>query len=214
MPCCAASSRTVSTRIEPVKCRCRWALGRSVTDRCGAAAGAVTRRRGPCPADRLLDDVDGGLLGGGTGAVDADVGADELLVDVVARALVRRHEPARPRVADLGVPEPVVLCRDAVGVVAADTLPLAGPGHVVGGAVGGVGVGELLLDALVDRLVAPLLLGGHAVHARPAVGVGRGEAGVEDVVELVVDEGVDGLQLVLVVDAVVAQVVADVLRLF
>ena len=47
MPCCAARSRTVATRIEPVKCRWRWALGRSVTDRWRSAAASLTRRRSP-----------------------------------------------------------------------------------------------------------------------------------------------------------------------
>ncbi len=58
----------------------------------------------------VLDDVDGGLLGARTGAVDADVLADHLGVDVRAEALVLVDQPSGALGADL----------------AADVLPVSG----------------------------------------------------------------------------------------
>src|SRR6478609_434605 len=163
MPCVAARSRTVSTRIDPVKCRCRWAFGRSRTVRVMRVSVS------PAPRSRPSSGVD-----------------------------------------HLVVAEPVVLGVDRVGVVAADAV-LVEAALVVGGAVGRGRVRHLLADALVDRLVEGLLVGGRAVGVDPLRAVVGGVAPVQHVVEVAVLEGVLGLELVLVVDAVGRQVVGDVL---
>ena len=84
------------------------------------------------------------LLRGGCGAVDADVVAHEVLLGVLAQALVGVDEPSGALVPDLAVVE--VLGRD-LGV--------------------GVGLGLLLDHALVERLTGGLLVG------RVAVALGR-----------------------------------------
>src|SRR4051812_22817196 len=97
MPCERARSRTVPMRMEPVKCRCRWALGRSCTSRVmrasvsPAAPGSGPPRERPAAVQPpvldgvrlvgdLVDDVHGGLLGRRCCPVDADVGGPDLLL--------------------------------------------------------------------------------------------------------------------------------------
>src|SRR6478609_5076110 len=99
MPCVAARSRTVSTRIDPVKCRCRWALGRSRTERVMRVSVSPAQRSRP------------------SSGVDTHVAGPDLLLVVLVGALVVRDEAAGAGVAHLAVAEPVVLGVDRVGVV-------------------------------------------------------------------------------------------------
>src|SRR5690606_19868232 len=146
-----------------------------------------------------------GLLGRALGVADALPG-HRVGLRVLAQALVRRDEPTDA--AALGA-EVVVPGRDRVGVFAAGLLPrvVVEATLVAGCAVGRVGVLDLLLDPLLDRLLAGLLVRGDAEGQAPVQAVGGGVAPVERV-DVVALEGVGGLQLVLVVQAVaVAQVV-------
>src|SRR5215203_567675 len=67
----------------------------------------VTQLRPGC-GSLVVDDVHGGLLGAGAGAVDAPVRGPQLGVLVVGRALVLRDQAATTRVAHLTVVEVVV----------------------------------------------------------------------------------------------------------
>ena len=119
MPCCAARSRTVSTRIEPVKCRWRWALGRSVTDR-WRRSGRVAHSVSESSSYGSVDDVHRGLLGRGAGAVDADVArrpGPSRRRSRCPRRAPRAGRPARRRPRRRRASRPRRRC---VGVVAAD----------------------------------------------------------------------------------------------
>ena len=126
----------------------------------------------------------GRLLGGGGGAVDPDVVADQARLGVLPRALVRVDEPAGALGADLAVVQ-VLVVLEALGL--------------------GVRVGLLLLlgDALLERLAGGLLVRrvAEALAGRPVLA--RRVAAVELVLDVLlrVLEGVLGGQLVLVVDA-------------
>ena len=81
----------------------------------------------------VLDDVDGGFLGRGGRAVDADVAGNQVLLGVGVGALVRAHQAAGPLVADLLV----------VAEVVAELLLVdprsPGPGRRLAGALGAAG---------------------------------------------------------------------------
>ena len=85
----------------------------------GSAGPSRSRRSGVSP---FAEDVHGCLLRGGRAAVDADVAAPGLVVDVVVGALVGADEATGAAVSDLLVSQPVVLGRDRVRVVSADDL--------------------------------------------------------------------------------------------
>ena len=101
------------------------------------------------------DDVHGRLLGGGGGAVDADVGADQLALGVLAVALVRVDQAAGALGADLAVVEVlVVLVRLGLGVRVRLLL--------------------LLRDPLLERLAGGLLVR-RVAEPCPADQSSRGE---------------------------------------
>src|SRR6478672_5453005 len=231
MPCLAASSRTVSTRIDPVKCRCRWALGSVSTGRgmrCSVAPAATRRGADPlgsaprCAArcrwmrygsGRVLgsvavDHVHGLLLGAEVAVPGAELLAEQLGLVVLPAALVGGRELSHRSVAHLGVTEEVLAGVDAVGVVAAHPGLRVEAALVVGCAVGRGGVGDLLHDALVDGLVLALLgcrgapLGAAGLLIRGRPGLVVTLARVQQL--LLAAAGVDG-----VVHAVAAEVVLD-----
>ena len=149
----------------------------------------------------------GRLLGGGTGTVDADVRTDQVGLGVLAGALVGRDQAAGASVTHLGVGEEVVLGIDRLGLVTAHSQVL---GTHVGARVvlvAGV-VRQLLLEAHVQGLALLLLLGGHPVALHRARPLRRGVALVEHVVHPALVQRVLGLQLVLVVGAEGALLVA------
>jgi hypothetical protein len=120
---------------------------------------------------RVVDHVHGGLLGRRGAVVDADVGAERLVVLVGAEALVLGDQAARTRV---------------LVVAAAGQLVLVGVGVVLVGADVGLLLGEALVEGLALRLLGRR--GAEPVGARPAVG--RLVAHVERLTGGVVLEGV------------------------
>ena len=160
MPCCAASSRTVATRIEPVKCRCRCALGR-VRDGPLALSGRVAH------STSESSSIGSSMMC--MAASSADAAAPSTPTSSPTRSFSSSSplppsgatsRPARRR--RLAVTEQVVLGRDRVRVVAADALVVVETGLVVRRAVGGVGVGHLLADPLRRSSPPGLLLGRDA----------------------------------------------------
>ena len=123
----------------------------------------------------------------------------------------RSGETSDTTIADLAVPEPVVLRVDRVRVVTTNPVVVVEAALIVRRAVGRVRVGLLLLDALVDRLFEGLLVGGGAEGVRAPRGVRRRVAAVKGILDAILDQRVLRLELVLVVDAVGRQVVGDVL---
>jgi len=101
--------------------------------------------------------VDGGFLGAGGPAVDADVAGDEILLVVGMGPFVLGHQPSRPRVR-------AVIEQEAVEVLVGFVVVVAVFGQLVVQVSGGIGL--LLGEQLIERLLLAGVRAGPD-HGRP-----------------------------------------------